>query len=469
MTPEPDEVERLSQAIALAEGFQLLVLECHSFDSWIPCCIFDAVQARVAALRGVPPLIMMYSPYVVTGHEGSLRDEAWVEAVLEPILELSTVALAGEDRPWPSPEYKPEPGPPAIEGGSLVAVLDGTAADERGDAELASWAYLFHRINERRNALTREFSGTFALALPPRLVRLFYEEAPDAASIRSGHFVLNASAPSAAAPPRPQSLLRWYPPHLVREAALRRLACDPRLTAAARHDLLRDLHQPEVERFWHRNSIGADLEMLHLLLDLFSRDELRRLAEVYLAPELARELPGSEASAHELADELLGRVDRGGPSMRRFFEYLVRERPHRYEDIARVASRWGHEVLPRKAVAVHTPSELFEALVRLPRERLEQVVLLAGLAGAARPTGGRQLPPLGLADVDEGLVVPRRPPPTPRPVSTDGPTRGDVLHLQGRARLPARTIVERAAAEGPEALQRLSEALEIVASRDARE
>ncbi|MFY0535779.1 hypothetical protein [Nannocystis pusilla] len=149
------ELERLSQAIALADGFQLLVLECHELDAWDLHRLFDAVQTRVAELRGVPPLVLVYDPHVTTRESGSLRDEAWVEGVLGAILRAP--AANAEDA-------------------AVVAVIDGTDFDESDldSRELLSWEFLFHRMNEQRNAIARTLHGTLALALPPTLVRVFW-------------------------------------------------------------------------------------------------------------------------------------------------------------------------------------------------------------------------------------------------------------------------------------------------------
>lgn len=201
-----DELERLSQALALNEGFQLVVLECHDLESWDLYRLFDVVQARVAELRGTPPLVLIYDPYLTTDETGSLRDAAWLEGTLGPLIKL--------------PARKSE-------NASLVAVIDGTRFATTDGEELSSWIYLFQRLNEQRNEIARTLEGTLVFALPSALVRVFLDEAPDSASIRSGHFQLHrAILPTAPVQNSPLSTAD-YPLAALRETDLRRQAAEP--------------------------------------------------------------------------------------------------------------------------------------------------------------------------------------------------------------------------------------------------
>lgn len=69
------ELERVVQAIALGEGFQLLVIECEGFTPGVLHRLLDEVQRQAAGLRGVPPLILTYDPYLT---------EDWVEDDVSP-------------------------------------------------------------------------------------------------------------------------------------------------------------------------------------------------------------------------------------------------------------------------------------------------------------------------------------------------------------------------------------------------
>ncbi len=248
------ELEPLCQALALAEGFQLVILECADIDPVGLQRILDGVLSRVTELRGARPRLYRYDPYQTTTEEGALRDEAWVEGVLQPILELP---------------------PPADEAASVIAVIDGTRAGSSDGTEWPSWLFLFHRMNERRNTFASVFAGTLAFALPPQLVRMFLEEAPDAASIRSGLFRLHAGmVPAAQAPLRPSS------------------------------------SRPV------RSPIGTDENpdraVHHFLLSLFSGDELLRfLATMPEGVQITRELRGGRSS-EELVDQVLQAVRRHG-------------------------------------------------------------------------------------------------------------------------------------------------------------
>ncbi len=292
------ELEPLCQALALAEGFQLLILECADIDPIGLQRILDEVLSRVTELRGAKPRLYRYDPYQTTTEEGALRDEAWVEGVLQPILELP---------------------PPADEAASVIAVIDGTRAASSDGTEWPSWLFLFHRMNERRNAIASVFAGTLAFALPPQLVRMFLEEAPDAASIRSGLFRLHAGMVPAA-----QALLR---PSSSRPV---------------------------------RSGIGSDENpesaLHHLLLSLFSADELFRfVATMPEGHQIIRELPG-RSSSRELVHQVLQVIARHG-LYPEFLQQLRMWYPGRIREIEAVAKAFtAQSVVPPRRGGLHDPS-----------------------------------------------------------------------------------------------------------------
>lgn len=325
-----DELERLSQALALNEGFQLVILECHDLESWDLYRLFDVVQARVAELRGTPPLVLIYDPYLTTDETGSLRDEAWVEGTLGPLLEL--------------PAHKSE-------NASLVAVLDGTRfATTEGD-ELPSWIYLFHRLNEQRNAIARTLEGSLALALPSALVSLFLDEAPDSASIRSGHFRLDRNHLPKILPPLCSPTAPEYRYEQIYDASLRRYAADPNRDSterawARKHFVVRPSGPQPSPRTAHAPSREPEPtsheSLAQLLLSLFSSDELRRFIR-YLpyGDDLTAELPGSSASPAALVHEAVQVLERHGLlSDPRFWGGMLEERPRRGRDIDAVHARF---------------------------------------------------------------------------------------------------------------------------------
>jgi hypothetical protein len=404
------ELERLSQAIALADGFQLLVLECHELGAWDLHRLFDAVQTRVAELRGVPPLVLVYDPHVTTRESGSLRDEAWVEGVLGAILRAP--AANAEDA-------------------AVVAVIDGTDFDEtdQDSRELLSWEFLFHRMNEQRNAIARTLHGTLALALPPALVRVFLEEAPDVASIRSD--VLSLDASQVPKHPDKQHLTSGmgYPPELLREAALRRLAADPRLDGEAREHARHSLAAPQtisVEESIAPSRAQVEHALKSMLRSLFSTDELRRLLLYSFAPGLVA------ASPEEVTDAAVMALEHDHLINHRFFDLLRAERPRRkseidhVEQLVRATSTDARLQLKATTHWKPTPDELMDALLKLSREQIAQVVRLAD---------------------DEGISA---------PITRSGAAHTKMLH---RTRMPVRDIIAHTTQQGPEALQRLADAL----------
>lgn len=398
------ELERLAQALALVEGFQLLLLECRDLDPWDLRRCLDRVQARVGELRGAPPLILYYDPTLTTRHEGSLRDQAWVEGVLGPLREL--------------------PRPPAPEA-SLIAVVEGVLPVDVSfdDSPDRSWTYLFFRINEERNAIARSLGGTLVLALRPDLVRRFLQDAPDAASIRSGHFVLGPDAVPPRAAPAP-GLERWYAPALVREASLRHLVAEPRLSPEARDDLLRAL-MPAHDEAPAPPAAEARLALHNFLLSAFASDEFRRFLHYRYGGDLVSVLPGPQAPFALVMDDALTALEQRGLIDRELFDALVRERPRRRDEILQVAALWGLALgdPPVSRVRSGAP-DLFDTLLRLTKTQREQVVLLSGLAGDA----------------------------------TDWEVR----------RMSARELIALAHERGPDAMARLTEAVHVVAARMPR-
>lgn len=334
MIPLPDELERLAQSLALAEGFQLVLAECRGLDAADMLAQLDAACDRVAALRGAPPLLLRYDPRSTTDAGGGLRDEAWVEGVLGSILAL------------------PRPTAP---GATLVAVLDGATLD---DDDLTSWTYLLHRLNERRNAIARALDGTLLLALAPPLVRLFLHEAPDAASIRSGHFVLDAST-RAATPSLPLDLTSWYPPALLAEAA--------RLRASARPDP------------------SHAMATLHdLLIRSLSESKLRRFAYQF-GPNFGNRLPGSSASISELAHAFVLLAENHG-LLGEVLGELRRVRSRLAPEIDRIAADLGVTGSTSTPALMGTPSvRLLEDLVELSQDQLEAVLHLIDAPLSTRP------------------------------------------------------------------------------------
>ncbi|MCY1071960.1 hypothetical protein OV090_44860 [Nannocystis sp. RBIL2] len=364
----------------------------------------------MAELRGVPPLVLVYDPHVTTRESGSLRDEAWVEGVLGAILRAPAANT---------------------EEAAVVAVIDGTDFDEtdQDSRELLSWEFLFHRMNEQRNAIARTLHGTLALALPPALVRVFLEEAPDVASIRSDVLSFDA-AQIPKHPDRPHLRSSMgYSPDLLREAAQRRLAADPRLDSEAREHARRSLAAPQaisIEESPAPSHTAATHALRSLLMSLFTADELRSFLGYSLEP---RELTSlSHDSSFNFIDKAIGSLKDQGLINEYFFYRLRDERPRRKSEIDHVAAlhlATSTSARPQLKATAHwtpTPDELMDALLKLSREQIAQVVRLAD---------------------DEGLAA---------PITRSGAAHTKMVH---RTRMPVRELVS----QGPEAVQRLADAL----------
>lgn len=350
-----DELERLSQALALNEGFQLVILECHDLESWDLYRLFDVVQARVAELRGTPPLVLIYDPYLTTDETGSLRDEAWVEGTLGPLLELPARTSASA---------------------SLVAVLDGTRFATTDGDELPSWIYLFHRLNEQRNAIARALEGTLALALPSALVSLFLDEAPDSASIRSGYFHLDPIHLPEILPPLCSPTPPEYRYEQIYDASLRRHAADPdrdatERTWARKHFIVRppgSQPSPPADYTASRESEPVPHKSVaQLLLSLFSSDELRRFIR-YLSnsDDLTAELPGASASPAVLVHEAVQVLERHGLlSDPQFWDQMLAVRPRRRLDIDAVRTYFQPSSSPRPELRSSSSANTEESTVLL--------------------------------------------------------------------------------------------------------
>lgn len=338
MTALPEELERLGQALALNEGFQIVLLECHGLGSWDLHRLFDLIQARVAELRGVPPLVVVYDPHVTTSEEGSLRDEAWVEGVLGPILRL------------PAPD---------AEGASVIAVIDGTGPASVG--EVPSWTFLFHRMNERRNRIARTLVGTLVLALTPRLVRLFLSEASDSASIRSGMFRVDRGLVPEASPSPSLRLDGVYPAQEVHGAHVRRVVADPEVDPSIKSQLRAGLapSAPSSDELRGTMTSGRYRALEQLLLSMFSADELRRFVRYHTSRDIAAELPEKTVSAAALVVAVIEAIERHGMLDDAFWAALRSERPRRRADIDEVTVQFEKVRLPSVSIARGVASVLY--------------------------------------------------------------------------------------------------------------
>lgn len=153
-------VEQLLLGLALVEGFMLDVVVVPTarvalsvrwlLEEELPERRADALEIRV--LTADPARASAFAP---------VEAEELLERVLAPLM-----------------------APPAVKPGVLTLTwID--AATARPEDEPA-WTTLFHRFNERRNAITEGLKGPLLVVLPPRMEAVFAHAAPDAWSVRSG-------------------------------------------------------------------------------------------------------------------------------------------------------------------------------------------------------------------------------------------------------------------------------------------
>lgn len=153
-------VEQLLLGLALVEGFMLDVVVVPTarvalsvrwlLEEELPERRADALEIRVLAPN--PARASAFAP---------VEAEELLERVLAPLM-----------------------APPAAKPGVLTLTwID--AATARPEDEPA-WTTLFHRFNERRNAITEGLKGPLLVVLPPRMEAVFAHAAPDAWSVRSG-------------------------------------------------------------------------------------------------------------------------------------------------------------------------------------------------------------------------------------------------------------------------------------------
>lgn len=360
--------ERLSQAIALAEGFQFLVLEVGGgFDTWALHLLFDDVQARVAELLGAPPLVIIYSRLPARVRQRSNGSDESIEAFISPLLRAPQ--LDADTR--------------------LVAVIDAvrpfgpTSRGARSDE--SNFRQLLRKLNERRNAIIQSFKGTLVLALPQGHARLLLEEAPDMASVRAD-IISMPSLKRRVLDPSAVGQLTDAPDALVREAAVRRRLANPSSTEPELDQAVSELHQitslgspttqPPDDSRWG--------QLRQLLLSMFDTNELMRFAHFAMGREFAEELPPATLPTAELVSHFIEALRRRHVDMPQFFRQLAMDYRPRAQDIATLADHWqaGRERTTSRGItsALSVP-ELQQQLLTLSPTQLERVFYLARLAG----------------------------------------------------------------------------------------
>jgi hypothetical protein len=180
--PTPDEeLGRLLRSLALSEQFHFYVVVCAT--PRIADALLDELASKLPAERGAEVRFVRLDPYAKHEDFGEpLRVDEAVSSTLEQLV-------------YP-PEENQCPG--------VVHVLD-TSQAAPDDEKALRW--LFGRMNERRNHVTRALGGELVLLATPRIEQLFVEAAPDFWSIRSDTYVFREGAFAARSRVRPDAPL----------------------------------------------------------------------------------------------------------------------------------------------------------------------------------------------------------------------------------------------------------------------
>lgn len=158
-------VRTLCEAVTLAEGFSLHVVECG-----IPRTVaaLRALVTDALVSRGLGALDVV-DPYAALARWDDVLDpERLTRDVLGALLESRVRERIG------------------------ALVVDGSAA-RRSDAD--AWSLVFARMNERRASVLRACETPVLLVVGPTLARRFVDDAPDVWSLRSYGMVLGDAPP----------------------------------------------------------------------------------------------------------------------------------------------------------------------------------------------------------------------------------------------------------------------------------
>jgi tetratricopeptide (TPR) repeat protein len=158
---QDEAVERLVQALALAEGFHFQIVLCNS--QYVSRALVTELERRVASLRG--ELVRSRHVDVFEGlSEERIRHGDHIGRLLEALT---------EPRSDPS---KPQ-----------LVFVDGTASLA---VEEPVWQPLFERLNQRRDVIAKCTGVPLTLIVPERIVGLLGTSAPDLWSFRSVQVVI---------------------------------------------------------------------------------------------------------------------------------------------------------------------------------------------------------------------------------------------------------------------------------------
>ena len=148
--------KRLVQAVALGEGFQLLIIISDSPPILLK--ILQFLKEDASSLNESPVTVVRIDPYPES-----------IENVTEAHLIDNVLSVLV----YPSLNDYSE---------KFILAIDGSGASS---ADETAWGGLFRRMNERRNTIIRKIDGIILLCITPGLYQVFAREASDFWSIRN--------------------------------------------------------------------------------------------------------------------------------------------------------------------------------------------------------------------------------------------------------------------------------------------
>jgi tetratricopeptide (TPR) repeat protein len=162
--------KQLVQAVALGEGFQLLIVINDS--PAVALKALEFLEKDGSLLTGKPAKIILLDPYSSppSDAQGNLTGERLNDSILLPLVHPQIIASSEK----------------------CILAINGSGAST---VDESAWRMLFRSMNERRNSIMSRVKGAILLCVTPGLYQAFAEEASDFWSIRSAVITLATPIP----------------------------------------------------------------------------------------------------------------------------------------------------------------------------------------------------------------------------------------------------------------------------------
>lgn len=264
---DTEELDQLANALNLSTDFSFYLLTCDT--PAVADIILSRLESEVSRKRGEPVIFIRLDPY-----------RTWV-SLEEPV---PRQALVSEIL-----EHIGLPGPEARDRGAIHIIDASRALPMDGDR----WKWLFQRMNEQRNTITRNLGRELIVLVPPWLVNSFRKEAEAFFNVRSGDFRVLASPKQD--PPGARSHWSWEPMDAARRNVLRVPAdvLAQRTEDARRRVADAQTPREQVSALTHLADIATTEAITKVELARVKHDALRRGEAIQLldeAVEIRREV-----------------------------------------------------------------------------------------------------------------------------------------------------------------------------------